>query len=43
VGVAVIRDGNADASALLHEADQAMYAAKCRGKGMFQIAPVPAA
>jgi diguanylate cyclase (GGDEF)-like protein len=43
VGVAVIRDGNADASAALHQADQAMYAAKCRGKGMFQIGTTPAA
>nr|WP_277349768.1 GGDEF domain-containing protein [Planosporangium thailandense] len=42
VGVAVIRAGD-DASALLQRSDAAMYAAKCRGKGTFEIATAPVA
>jgi predicted signal transduction protein with EAL and GGDEF domain len=38
VGVAVIRECDDDAGALLQRADEAMYAAKLRGKGVFQIA-----
>ncbi|NJC84272.1 GGDEF domain-containing protein [Planosporangium mesophilum] len=44
VGVASARAENGDdAGALLQRADEAMYAAKVRGKGGFQIATAPAA
>ncbi|MGC9667665.1 hypothetical protein ACNTMW_14045 [Planosporangium sp. 12N6] len=41
-GVAVVRADD-DASALLRRSDAAMYGAKSRGKGRFQIATAPVA
>ncbi|GAA4605918.1 diguanylate cyclase (GGDEF)-like protein [Actinoplanes octamycinicus] len=38
VGGAVPLDGSRDPLALLHTADQAMYQAKCAGKGAFRLA-----
>ncbi|WP_189330863.1 GGDEF domain-containing protein [Actinoplanes ianthinogenes] len=40
VGGAVSLDASRDALALLHTADQAMYEAKCAGKGAFRLAAV---
>ncbi|RRN80236.1 GGDEF domain-containing protein [Pseudoxanthomonas sp. SGD-10] len=38
IGVATLRDGDADAAALLRRADQAMYAAKRGGRDQVQLA-----
>ncbi|MEV4278558.1 diguanylate cyclase domain-containing protein [Actinoplanes xinjiangensis] len=38
IGVAIASAENRDAAGLLHRADQAMYAAKCAGKGSFRLA-----
>ncbi|MEV4278547.1 GGDEF domain-containing protein [Actinoplanes xinjiangensis] len=38
IGVAIASGENRDAAGLLHGADQAMYAAKCAGKGSFRLA-----
>jgi hypothetical protein len=41
VGVAVDHDGEASTDTMMHRADVAMYAAKHRGKGAYEISGAP--